>query len=216
MAAFDLFGGLSVGGFWGIVTIIFWATMIGVPVLVILFFFFRWIYKKKVWNLDVEFKLPRSDGKFMNAEWGIGSYNIKRGVCYVKRKKKRKVPMKPFDINKYLQGTKTLTVVQVGAENYLPVLPESWEEMINEEPLRDKDGNIREDEEGNPIYEKVALIDIKINTLKDKAWKDSFEREAKMAYSIMSLLREYAIYLGIGILLLCNFVGFAILWAKIT
>ena len=46
--------------------------IIGIVVLVILaIVFFLWL-KKKQWNLDVEFKLTRTDGRITNAEWGKG------------------------------------------------------------------------------------------------------------------------------------------------
>ena len=53
-----------------------------------------WIWHdKKKWNLKVEIKLPRSDGKIINGEWGKGCFDAKRGVVFVKRKGvKGKIP----------------------------------------------------------------------------------------------------------------------------
>jgi len=66
--------------------------LVGVGVLIIcgliIYYFF---YKKKNWNLDVEFKIPRSDGRLTFAEWGRGNYDDKRGCVFVKRKGKKPV-----------------------------------------------------------------------------------------------------------------------------
>ena len=158
------------------------------------------IKRKKGYNILVEFKIPRSDGKFLTAEWGKGFYDLKRGVVYVKRNKQKPVPIEPFEVSKYLQGTSNiLTVVQIAPDYYLPVLPESFLEM--------------EDDKTN---EKATLIKFASDFTKSKSWKNSFERETKQAYTIMNLLRDYAPMIGIGIILFMNFAGFAILYSKVT
>ena len=156
------------------------------------------VYKKRKWFLNVEFKIPRSDGKFMNAEWGKGTYDAERGVVFVKRSGKKPVPMKPFDIKRYLQGTDILTVVQIGIEDYRPVLQDSYIEMEDEQ-----------------TGEEAALIKAKIDTSESKAWRSSFEREAKAAYSIIGLLHQYAHFVGFGILFFMIFAGFAVLYGRI-
>jgi len=159
-------------------------------------FYFYYVRKKK-WFLNVEFKIPRSDGRFVNAEWGKGTYDAGRGVVFVKREGKKPVGMKPFDIKTYLQGSNVLTVVQVGIEDYRPVLIDSYIEMVDEE-----------------TGEEGALVKAKIDTSESRAWKSSFEREAKSAYSIISLLHQYANFVGFGILFFMIFVGFAVLYGR--
>ncbi len=162
---------------------------------------FAWymLYKRKQYNLLVEIKIPRSDGRLVDAEWGKAAYSVKRGVVHIKRKGKKPIPMKPFDVKKYLQGSKVLTVVQIGAEQYLPVLQESFLEM-----------------EDDITGERAALMTTKIDLSESKAWRNSFERESKSAYTIGSLLKQYLPYIGFGIILFMNFVGFAILYTKVT
>lgn len=171
------------------------------------------IQKKKVWNLKVEFKMPRGlqrlkegeeldldeVGGFISSEWGKGSYDAKRGVVWVKRKGLAKAPIKPFNITRYIQGNNILTVVQIGADNYLPVLPESYVRMVDDDT----------EEEG-------ALLKIRMDTSETRSWRNQFERESKKAYSIMNLLRDYATYIGTGIIIMFNFVGFAMLWSKVA
>lgn len=164
------------------------------------------IYNKLQWNLRVEFKLTRSDGNFIDALWGKGSYNTKRGVCYVKRPKSKKVAMKPFDIKEYLQGGNILTVVQVGIDTYLPVHPSSFEKVIDEQ-INKKTGKLEEIE--------VSLIKLKSDTGESKSWKSSYEREAKSAYAVTNFLKEHGALLAMGFVMFLQFVGFAILYSRI-
>ena len=86
------------------------------------------IWNKKRWNLKVEIKLPRSDGKIVNGEWGKGYFNSKQGVVYIKRPGflMPKIPLKIFDPKRYLQGVDLLTVVQLSPVDYRPILPISY------------------------------------------------------------------------------------------
>jgi len=160
-----------------------------------------WVVKKKTtYNILVEIKIPRSDGKLLTAEWGKGYYDMKRGVVYIKRKKKKPVPIEPFETAKYLQGKDNiLTVIQIAPDYYLPIFPESYLEM-----------------EDDKTKEKAVLIKFAADFTKSRSWKNSFERETKQAYTIMNLLRDYAPMIGIGIILFMNFAGFAVLYSRIT
>jgi len=186
-----------------------WALIIGGAIVLILVLgggAWMLYHFKKRYNLRVEFKLPRSDGLITQAEWGKGEFNAKRGVVFLKRKGMRRIPMKVFDIKKYLQGTDLLTVIQVGPEDYRPVLNHSWSEteviLIN-------------DETGEEKLEKEAIMNIKVDTGLNKAWKSAFDISAKRAYSIQSFLNQFQVPIAIGIVVLCVFVGIAILWSRL-
>lgn len=199
MALGDLFGGMFSNMFGGGLITLFVYMALGVFGIGAIGGLFAYlVYQRKKWFIKVEFKIPRSDGRIMNAEWGKGSYNARQGVVHVKRKGKKPVPMKPFDVKRYLQGNDLLTVVQIGIEDYRPVLPESFIEMID-----DRTG------------EEAAYLKVKIDTSESKAWRQAFERDAKNAYSIATLFQQYAQYIGFGILFFMIFVGFAILWGRI-
>jgi len=188
----------SGGGMWGYFNLFMWV-MIGIIVLGGCAFFLYWlVYKRKAWNLDVEIKMVRSNGEVITAEWGKGNYDSKRGVCWIKRKGKKPVAMKPFSTTTYLQGERILTVLQLTPNHYVPVLPNSFTELQD-----DKTG------------EEAAVINLKADIQESKAWKSHFERQSKEAYTIKSLLREYAPYIGVGIIMFMNFAGFAILWSQI-
>ena len=50
----------------------------------------------------------------------------------------------------------------------------------------------------------------------NKAWKAAWEEAAKNAYTIQSILRQYSAPISIGIVVICCFVGFAVLWTKLS
>ena len=199
-------GGFSLGSLFSSVKYIVIGFVVIAAIIGILWFF----WNKKNWNLKVEFKLPRSvkylkEGEklgiddvngFVDSEWGKGFYNSKTGVVFLKRKGKRKIPMKPFNLARYLQGRETLTVVQVGAEDYMPVIPESY--------------LIYENEKGDC----ASLLNVKADISESKSWRVQYEREAKKAYSIMGLLDKYGTWIGIGLVIFLWGVQFVMLYNK--
>ncbi len=209
---------------------IVWTTIwifIGIFVIIGLGLLIFWGFKRKRWNLKVEIKLTRSDAKITNAEWGKGFYDSRRGVVMIKRPHKgsRPIPMKIFDVRKYMQGSDLITVIQVGPEDYRPVLNESWTkhnvEYIDEtKPVVDEHGNTMMDETGKQIFEtktvQESILNIKTDTGKNKAWRIAWEEAAKNAYTIRSFLKQYQAPISIGIVVVCCFIGFAILWTKLS
>lgn len=163
------------------------------------------LYNKNKWNLRIEFKIPRSDGQIILGEWGKGSWNAKRGVVYLKRTKMKAVTMKVVNITRYLQGSDLMTVIQVGAQDYRPVLNDSWTEHIVE----------YEDEKGNTIEQKEAIINIKADTGLNKPWKSAWEQASKTAYSISTFLTQFQTPIAIAIVLIAVFVGISVLWVRL-
>ena len=212
MAIGDLFEKIGIGGggsgnfINNIMTV-----LVGTVVLAIcggcLWFF---VIKRKKWNIKVEFKIPRNirkiklkDGSIkvigtINKEWGKGYYDAKNGVVLVKRRKKKPVPMKPFDIKTYLSADNILTVIQVGIEDYRPVVDESY--------IRLKDAK---------TGDKFALVNAQIDTSEGKAWRNSYERERKNTYAISNWLREHGQTLAMGLVAMMILVGFGVLWTRL-
>jgi len=207
----DMFSKIGLGGSGGsgmignIIVMIFGAVALGAVIFGVWWF----VNKKKNWNLKVEVKIPRNirnirlkEGGYkvigtLNKEWARGFYNAKRGVCYIKRKGKKPVPMKPFDIKRFLSTGNILTVIQVGIEDYRPVLDDSYIEVIDE-----KTG------------EEAALVNAKIDTSESKSWKNSFERDSKSAYTIKNWIAEHGALVAMGLVLLMNLIGFSIIIAR--
>lgn len=208
----DIFGSIGIGGGGGnsfISNSLY--ILVGTIILIIcgvgLWWFFK---KKKQYNIKIEVKIPRNiknirykDGTSriigtLNKEWAKGFYDGKKGVVYVKRKGKKPVPMKPFDIKQFLSTGNILTVIQTGIEDYRPVLDESYIEVIDSE-----------------TGEEGALIRAKIDTSESKSWKNSFEREAKLTYSIKNWISEHGGLVAMGLVLMMNLIGFAVVISRL-
>jgi len=176
-----------------------------------------WWFFKKRWNLKAEIKLTRSGGHLTNAEWGKAMFNAKRGVCFVKRPgmMQRVIPVKIFDIRKYIQGDNIVSFIQVASDHLIPILNKSWEEYEDDEPMRDKNGNLMRDKNGNKIYEKAAMMNIKIDTGTNKAWRTAWTQAAKQAYSLKSFFAQFQTPIAIAIVIIAVFVGFAMMWTRL-
>lgn len=174
--------------------------IVGLFVLFVVFGGIGWFYwNKKRWNIKVEFKIPRSDGRTVNAEWGKGFYNARKGIVYLKRKGiMRKIAMRPFKISKYLQGTNFLTVVQISPLIYEPILPSSFTKFIN-------------DKTGKEVY----LLELHADLNTNKGWATYAERSGKATFSIASMLQQYQVPISIAIVLISVFLGFAIIWGRL-
>lgn len=204
----DILSKIGIGGGGGNNIISIGASIfIGVVALAIiggvLWFF---LVKRKNWNIKVNFKIPRDvreaeDGQItgtINKERGKGYYNSRQGVVYVKRKGKRPVPMKPFDIKRYLSANSELDVIQVGLEDYRPILDESYLELVDDQ-----------------TGEEAALIKIKTDISGSKSWRNQFERDNKATYSIMSFLQQHGQMIMWGFVILIIFVGQAIVISRL-
>ncbi len=192
----------------GTVGLIFMMVLIGTIVFVIIGLIGLLIWNKKRWNLKIEIKLPRSDGKIVNAEWGKGYFNAKQGVVYLKRpgRLQKKIPLKIFDPKRYLQGSDLLTVVQLSPLDYRPVLPKSFLEY---------DVQYIDDKTGEKHTVKEAIMAMECDTGASKAWQSAFEAAAKKAYSLQSFFQQFQTPIAIAIVLVAVFVGIAALWTQL-
>ena len=198
----------SGGGLVDLIIAITLGTIALAIILGIIWYFFK---QKKHWNIKVEFRLPRNVQKRVDEngnekiigtikkEWGKGFYDGKKGIVYIKRNKIAAVPMKPFNVKEFLSENNILTVLQVGIEDYRPVLEDSYLEVVDYD-----------------TGEEGALIKAKIDTSESKTWKNSYERERKATYTITGWLQEHGQLIGFGFILLSVFVGFAIVYGKIA
>lgn len=166
------------------------------------------IWNKKRWSINVEIKLPRSDGRIVNGEWGKGYFNSKRGVVYIRRPGffSQKIPLKIFDPKRYLQGENLITVVQLSPVDYRPVLPESFLEHIVE---------YKDDKTGEITEVKEAVLNIKCDTGHSKAWQQAFDAASKQAYSLRSFMQQFQTPIAIAIVLVAVFIGFAAVWTQL-
>ncbi len=192
----------------GAIGMIFIMIIIGIVVLVIISVVGYLIWNKKRWNLKVEIKLPRSDGRIVNGEWGKGYFNSKQGVVYIKRPgiAQRKIALKIFDPKRYLQGSDMITVIQLSPLDYRPVLPKSFLEF---------DVIHVDDKTGKETLVKETVMNMECDTGASKAWQTSFEAAAKQAYSLQSFFTQFQTQISIAIVLIAVFVGIAALWTQL-
>ena len=197
-------GAIPSGSTMGLMFLMF---IIGVIVLLTIVPVAYMIWNKKRWNLKVEIKLPRSDGKIINGEWGKGFFHSKRGVVYIKRPgfNQPKLPLKIFDPKRYLQGSNLLTVIQLSPVDYRPVLPDSFLEHTAEYK-DEKTGKITEVQE--------SILKIKCDTGHSKAWQVSWDAATKKAYSLQSFMNQFQTPIAVGFVVVCVFVGIAALWSQ--
>ena len=177
-----------------------------------------WWFVKKRWNLRAEIKLTRAGGKLITAEWGKAMFNAQRGVCFVKRPgmMQRAVAVKIFDIRKYIQGGNVVTFIQTSGDELVPVLNDSWEEYEDEQPMRDKNtGAILLGTDGKPMHERAAIINIKVDTGLNKAWRAAWVQAAKSAYSLKSFFSQFQTPIAIAIVIVAVFIGFAMVWTRL-
>lgn len=211
----DAFSAISTGAGTSIWTLVFIVVGIGIGLLLLALAGWYWFMKKR-WNLKAEIKLTRSDGHLTQAEWGKAMFNAKRGVCFVKRpgRGQRAVPVRIFDIRKYIQGDNIVTFIQLSPEDLRPVLNESWEEYVNDEPMI-INGQIVKDEHGKTIYEKASIVNIRVDSGLNKAWRAAWSQAAKQAYSLKSFFTQFQTPIAIAIVIIAVFVGFAMVWTRL-
>lgn len=203
-------------------TILTWGIIIigGIVGLGVIGFVVWALLKRKRWNLVVEIKMPRTDGQEILRERAKGHWDIKAGIIDIKRKKLKAVGMRPFKVQKYLQGSNFLEVLQVGPTDFIPILPKSYTTVKNEEYVicRDKDGKIIKDKDGKNKVEKklieYATLEIETNLEKRRTWKNYMERSAKNRFTISGFLDKHWRAIEMSIILFVIFLGISILWMR--
>lgn len=196
-------------GLMGLMNII----LIALGAIVIISCIIWYFYNLKRWNIKkVYFKLPREveflkEGETLDInnirgvirrEVGKGMYDTRRGVVFVKRRRKLKVPLKPFQLSEYLDADGNLEVLQVGANEFIPIMPKSYLFYQDED-----------------TGEMSCFVNHKTDLSASKAWRTSFEREAKSAFSIMGMLREYAPIIAIGLVIFLWGIQMLLLYTRI-
>ena len=176
--------------------------VIGIAILAILGGVGIWAAKKKKWNLRVEIKIPRSDGLIVNSEKAKGHFDVAEGVVSIKRSRLAPNEMKPFNVNKYVQGDKYLEVLQVGPDDFIPILPKSYTTIIN---TNAKDGE----------QKKFALLEIEGDLGSRRQWAFHASKNAKNRFTLKGFMDKYQFAIQMAIILFAIFIGFTALWSKV-
>jgi len=191
----------NISGYFGIaLTWIIWGGIIllalGIAAVAII-----WAKKRKKWNLRVEIKLPRSDGKLINSEKAKGFFDTKLGFVSLKRKGISPIDMKPFNVSKYLQGTNYLEVLQVGPDDFIPILPKSYTKIIKENALP---GEQRE----------FGLLEIYGDMGERKQWASNAMESALNRFTLKNFLKRHEFAISVMIIMFGLFIGFAIVLSQ--
>jgi len=160
-----------------------------------------WAKKRKKWNLRVEIKLPRSDGKIVNSEKAKGYFDTKSGFVSLKRKGLTPIDMKPFNISKYLQGTNYLEVLQIGPDDFIPILPKSYTVITKADAVEGEQN-------------KFALLDIHGDMGERKQWASNAAESALNRFTLKSFLKRHEFAISIMIIMFGLFIGFAIVLSQ--
>jgi len=155
------------------------------------------IYRRKKWNLKLIIKLPRSDGRIILTDRAKGYWDAENGWIMIKRKGYRAVPSKPIDPKKWLQGRTDATFIQVGPQDYIVAIEDSY--------------NILSDEGGK----QYALMDIIADIGKRKTWKNYTERQGKKTFTLRGWMEKHQFAIALSIVLFSVFIGFTILWMRL-
>jgi len=160
-----------------------------------------WAKKRKKWNLRVEIKMPRSDGKLINSEKAKGFFDTKDGFVSLKRKGLTPIDMKPFNVGKYLQGNNYLEVLQVGPDDFIPILPKSYTII--------KKSNAVPGEQTD-----YALLDIHGDMGERKQWASNAVESALNRFTLKSFMKRHEFAISIMIIMFGLFIGFAIVLSQ--
>jgi NOL1/NOP2/fmu family ribosome biogenesis protein len=157
-------------------------------------------YKKKKWNLNVNYKLPRSDGKIVLSEYKKnGAYwNAEEGCIMLKRKGRKAIGTRPIDPKEWLQGTNEVTVIQVGPEDFIIAAERSYTTLTD-----------------SVTGKEIAIMNVSADVGKRKVWKNYFERTAKRAFTLRGWAEKNAEVIRLVIVLFAIFIGFAIIWSRL-
>lgn len=181
---------------WGVVILAALGIVIGLIV---------WSYRRKKWNLKIIVKLPRA-GQLIFGEFAKGHYDVIEGIVDIKRKRLKPVGMKPFDVKKFLQGDKILEVMQVAANDFIPIDPQSYH-ILNMEWI---------DEHGKKHqFEKALFKVVTDDTLKRKTWKRYMERAAKNRFTLTGFLDKHWRAIELSIIMLMLFIGFSVVLMRL-
>jgi len=155
------------------------------------------LYKRKKWNLRLEIKLPRSDGRLILSDKAKGFWDAQNGWIVVKRKGYKKVVTHPIDPKKWLKGRNFATLIQIGPEDFIIASENSYAVVKDE-----------------ATGEELALMDIIADVGKRKTWKNYTERTSKKAFTLIGWLEDHWRAVELAIVIFCMFLGFAVLWMR--
>jgi hypothetical protein len=156
------------------------------------------LYKRKKWNLIGDAVLLRSNLNDQYEDKVKGYWDAENGWIVLKRKGYRKTHTRPFDPKVWLTGRNRFKVIQTGPEEFVIARVE-W-------------SLIKDSETGELKHISTVIADVG----KRKTWKNYTERMGKKTFTLRSWAENHQFAIALSIVIFCIFLGFSILWMRMT
>jgi len=213
MAVGDIFGSFSFGGIGGAMGA-FRNILIGLIILVIVIvvggiIFYRKQQRKK-FNIPLIIITPRSDGRVVEINKGVGGYFKSKRVGGITSFRIKRpgigVTEIPPPSSSYLSSPdRTLMLAQKGVDDYQPVMPY----QLN---FVDTELEVMEDGERKVIVVKQPILDLKAINQDATAWGFDNEETAKRRFTFASLWDKYQAVITMMIFVFILFLILYIQW----
>lgn len=165
----------------------------------LLIFAFRFSKNKKSYNIPVTIWIARSDNKVVDEIVARGGYFKTKPVGGITtfRVKRKGVPIAeiPPPDSKFLVGlSRHLYLIQKGMDDFEPVLPESFLEVVTEKG------------------EKLNVVELKCINQDATAWKFDNENSAKQRFTLFGFWEKYKDFIQMSIFVFIVFLAIYITW----
>lgn len=198
----DYLGGL--GGTFGNIgsSVLSITTKVGVGILLLglVIGFVLWRKNRKKYNIPVTIWIPRSSGKIMDEVSAKGGYfrsKSPEGIISFRLKRKGLATLDiPPPNSKFLVGlSRKLYLVQKGADDFEPVLPDSFKYITT------INGN-----------KKIAVVDLKAINQDATAWVEDNRESAKRRFTFHNFWEKYKDFIQITIFVFIVMLSVYINW----
>jgi len=168
-------------------------------------FFIYKKYQKKRFNIPLIIITPRSDGRVVELNKGLGGYFKSKKVggitsFRIKRKGIGVVDIPPPASNYLCSPNRTLILAQKGIDDYEPVMPDSLTGVY----AGDKD------EEGKEII--IPILNLRAINQKATAWHFDNSETAKKRFSFASVWEKYQVLITLMTFIFILFLILYIQW----
>jgi len=198
----DYLGGIAtpLGGIGSSITSIIGKVLVVVLVLGLVIGFLLWRKKRKQYNIPVTIWIPRSSGKIMDEVSCVGGYFRSKnpeGIMSFRLKRKGLAVIDiPPPNSKFLVGlSRKLYLVQKGADDFEPVLPDSFKTITT---IKGK--------------KRIAVVDLLAINQDATAWVEDNRESAKRRFTFSNFWEKYKDFIQITIFIFIVFLAIYINW----
>ena len=162
-------------------------------------------FQKRKFNIPLIIITPRSDGRVVELNKGLGGYfkskKVGGVVCFrIKRKGIGVVDIPPPASSYLCSPNRTLILAQKGVDDYEPVMPESLTSVFTGEL----------DEKGEPLL--VPILQLRAVNQEATAWHCDNAETAKKRFSFASVWEKYQVLISLMTFVFILFLIMYIQW----